>query len=167
MNQLHGMHTINMQEKIFEKTDYPNSAVIHFDFHRCTGCKVCELMCSFHHHDFFSTSFSRIHIFNDIFFGHNKAHFCLQCTTPQCLIACPNKAIYINETTGAKIIDTEKCDACGRCADACPFNRERFILRISPNKQNYIKCDLCNGSPQCVEWCAPKALSYLKRGRQN
>jgi len=154
-----------MQRKIYDKTECINSDVIDFDYHKCTGCKVCELICSFHHYKFFSTSFSRIHVFNDIFFGHNKANYCLQCTTPQCCIICPIKAISIDKKTGVKIIDIEKCDACGKCADVCPFNKEGFVLRISPNNQNYIKCDLCNGDPQCVEWCAPKALTYIKRGK--
>ena len=153
-----------MQNKKCDDNNYHRSDVISFDYNKCTGCKVCELICSFHHHNFFSTSFSRIHIFNDLFFGHNKANYCLQCTIPQCLIACPINAIDIDKKTGAKIIDKEKCDACGKCAKACPYNKEGFVLRVSPNKLSYIKCDLCDGCPQCVEWCAPKALTYLKRG---
>jgi anaerobic carbon-monoxide dehydrogenase iron sulfur subunit len=153
-----------MQNKKFDVSNYFKSDMINFDFKKCTGCKVCELVCSFHHYNFFSTSFSRLHIFNDIFNGHNKAHYCLQCKTPQCYIACPINAIYIDEKTGAKIIDPSKCDACGKCADACPYNKEDFVIKASPDKQNYIKCDLCNGCPECVEWCAPKALTYFKRG---
>jgi anaerobic carbon-monoxide dehydrogenase iron sulfur subunit len=159
-----GIHPIIMHERKLDKKDCLESDAIHFDFHKCTGCKVCELVCSFHHHNFMSTSFTRIHIFNDLFFGRNKAYFCLQCTTPQCYHACPKNAIYFDELTGAKIIDPKICDSCGKCAIACPFNKEGFVLRKTPDEQNYIKCDLCGGTPQCVEWCAPKALSYIKRG---
>ena len=129
--------SINMQEKILIKRITLIQMLLHFDYNKCTGCKVCELICSFHHYNFFSTSFSRIHIFNDYFLGIIKPIIVCSAQSLNVIIACPINAIYIDEKTGAKIIDTEKCDACGKCAEACPYNKEGFVLRMSPNKQSY------------------------------
>ena len=148
------------------KTKLPESDTIKYDSTKCTGCKVCEMVCSFTYNGFFSPSFSRVHIFNDIFSGHNSIDICRQCDIPQCYFACPVEAIYIDKNTGGRIIDEKKCNACGKCAEACPYNKNGFILRNDPNKKIFVKCDLCDGNPKCVEWCAPKALSYVKRGEK-
>lgn len=153
-----------MQKEISKVKKLPESDNIVFDSTKCTGCKVCELVCSFSQNNVLSPSLARIHIFNDLFFGLNRADNCRQCVSPQCYYVCPVDAIYIDENTGGRILDDEKCNGCGKCAEACPYNKEGFIIRYEPDKKVFIKCDLCWGEPKCVEWCAPKALSYIRRG---
>jgi Fe-S-cluster-containing dehydrogenase component len=151
-----------MKEK-FQQKELPISDNLSYDSKKCTGCKLCELVCSYYHNGLFKTSISRIHIFNDVFSGFNKADICRQCIEPQCYHKCPINAIYIDENTGARIIDGEKCDGCGVCANSCIFNEEKHVIKYDQDKKVFIKCDLCNGNPKCVEWCVTKALTFVKR----
>lgn len=139
------------------------SDTLHYDPSKCTGCKLCEFVCSFVHEGTFSPNLSRIHIFNDIFSGQNKADICHHCLSPNCYYACSFNAIYIDEKNGARILDETKCTSCGACVEACPFNENGKIIKYNTNKQTYFKCDFCGGTPKCVEWCAPNALTHKKR----
>jgi Fe-S-cluster-containing hydrogenase component 2 len=40
----------------------------------------------------------------------------------------------------------------------CPFG----VISINPDKKEMIKCDLCEGNPQCVKWCPTGALEFTK-----
>ena len=155
------MTSSNYQENMNGK---PPHSRIFFDLNKCTGCRVCELVCSFVHYNEFNPSLARIHIFNDLFTGKNRASICQQCIQASCIEACPVDAIYIDETTNALIIDSEKCVACGQCAKACPWNEGNYVIKHDEKRNLFIKCDLCGGHPHCVEWCAPKALTYDRGG---
>lgn len=91
-----------------------------------------------------------------------SASFCPQCDGAQCVFSCPVKAIFIDEKTGARVIDEARCTGCGACAKACPFNTEQDILTFNPEKGVYVKCDLCIGldGPLCVGVCPQGALKY-------
>jgi Fe-S-cluster-containing dehydrogenase component len=76
-----------------------------FDSTKCTGCKVCELVCSFFHERVFSPSLTKIHIFNDLFSGINRATInfeeCDLCGgEPKCVEWCVTKALSYNEEAG-------------------------------------------------------------------
>jgi Fe-S-cluster-containing hydrogenase component 2 len=80
--------------------------------------------------------------------------------TPACYYACPvSDAVRVDRETGAVIIDEKKCIACGRCAEACLLG----MITYNPSKKVYLKCDLCEGEPKCVEWCPSNALKYDRR----
>ena len=48
----------------------------------------------------------------------------------------------------AKMI-TEECINCGACYDACPLG----VIKEHPDRPVAYKCDLCDGTPQCVAFC--------------
>lgn len=146
---------------LVSKQKLPKSNILRYDNSVCTGCKVCELVCSFYHEKIFSQSLARLHIFNDIFYGKNRANLCLQCDDPQCYYACPVSAIIIDENTGARLIDNSLCTGCGSCAQECPYNKEGHVIKQHENENIYYKCDLCGGDPKCVEWCPTGALAYI------
>ena len=55
---------------------------------------------------------------------------------------------------GVVHVDRKKCTGCKMCVGACPFGAMRFIEGVAT------KCDQCNGSPYCVEFCRARALTY-------
>ena len=136
---------------------------IEFDPSKCWWCLACELACSLYHEGECSRSFSRLHIELDLLNGEVTGHICRQCEFPACLYACPIEgALTIDEETGSRIINEENCIGCGLCARNCPYNGEGWVIRSRADKRKFFKCDLCGGTPQCVEICPTKALTYRR-----
>ncbi|MCX8204772.1 MAG: 4Fe-4S dicluster domain-containing protein [Candidatus Nezhaarchaeota archaeon] len=129
-----------------------------FDPDRCTGCRNCEAACSLKHYGEanYSKSFIR-HVF-DPAVGTFQAILCLHCEEPICAASCISKAIEKDEA-GIVRINTVKCVGCRSCVYACPLSAPFFdeFLRAS------VKCDLCNGDPECVKFCSSGALRAYPR----
>jgi len=93
--------------------------------------------------------------------GECAPETCRQCDSPECFFVCPVDAVIIHPLTGARIIAESECIACGKCAEACPFNEGGKI--IGSNEKHYFKCDLCSDrekGPICVEACPWGTLEY-------
>jgi Fe-S-cluster-containing hydrogenase component 2 len=69
---------------------------------------------------------------------------------------CPAEAIFLEESTGAKILNEEKCIGCRMCMIAYPFG----AISIDPLTKKVVKCDLCSGEPACAQWCPTGAIEY-------
>jgi Fe-S-cluster-containing hydrogenase component 2 len=148
----------------------------------CIGCLTCEVVCSDIHRDAGLSEMPRIRIYDldtvevrpEIIrnYGDRGQFFpepCLQCPDPPCLAVCPVDAFYVEDGTGARVIDADRCIACGKCEQACAFaaldeqlatNDGRFGQRsritYDPQLNAYTKCDLCyfrEEGPVCVERC--------------
>lgn len=130
----------------------------------CGGCKKCEMVCSLYHEDVISPALARITVKQDIFGGYIcKAMPCLQCDGPDCLLACPVPgALYVDDRTGARVIDQEKCTGCKLCLEACPTTPKG--IRYNVESKVCFKCDLCDGNPQCVKFCPTGALGFVRAG---
>lgn len=88
----------------------------------------------------------------------SENHFCRQCPSPECLDACPEKAIYVDRKTGARVVDTDICIGVGACVNACQFG----MIRLDKETNQAFKCDLCGGDPQCAKWCPTGAITVKK-----
>lgn len=66
--------------------------------------------------------------------------------------------MYLDQRTGAIVIDEEKCIRCLACLEACPFE----AIQVSPSGE-MLKCDLCGGDPVCVKYCPPREERNLPR----
>ena len=130
------------------------------DLERCIGCRTCALACSFEHDDEFNLAFSRISPLWLKDLGRFLPYTCQQCEEPLCVQACPRNGITVDKDTGAKIVDESLCIGCRSCFYACPFG----IPIIHPLTGCMNKCDLCGGSPQCVQECPREALSFAESG---
>ena len=152
-----------------QKVDFPKSDVVVHDPAICSGCGICELMCSLYHEGEVSPVLARGTLERDPFNAEYLFSSCRQCLAPSCYISCPfpDKAIKIDRQTGVKYIVDEECTGCKKCIRACPINPPG--LKLNKEKKLVYKCDLCRGrekGPICVEYCPQGALSVLKVKRR-
>jgi len=128
---------------------------------RCTGCRACELACSFQQKKAFHYDFSLIHaVKNKAMEGFFIPVLCYHCEDPPCAKKCPTDAIERDDASGIVRIDSEKCTGCAICMDACPW----AIPRINSEENMASICNLCNGDPLCVKFCSPGALLFEIEG---
>ena len=139
---------------------------------KCTGCQRCEANCTLANDGKPSPYMARIHIRDYVNFGvegptddfRNGDGFfgqwaiapetCKQCANAPCLNACPVGAIFVDDFSGARVVDTEKCVGCGMCKNACPWD----MPRINPETRKSSKCINCGA---CVRGCPTSALTMI------
>jgi len=75
-------------------------------------------------------------------------------------MGCTSKAGKFRQhrTVGIKI-DESKCEGCGKCKDACPFNLIDIIEGKAHN--NSAKCMRC---PICIDECPMQAIDFVDKG---
>ncbi len=129
------------------------------DADKCTGCGSCVLACSLAKEGSFSLSLSRIRIFRNEEVAEFVPKVCVQCQDAPCIAACPVDALSRNADTGAINLDRDACIGCRQCVAACPYGGVQF----DPIRNIPLICDLCGGSPACVEACQlPQAIRYAQ-----
>jgi len=109
--------------------------MIHPD--KCTGCRNCELACSFAHE--------------------------AQLRPGACVKVCPTGAMH-RSTETANLVDwaPRTCIRCKMCTVACPFGNARYDASSS----SIFKCDTCKGAPECVAFCPNGALEFIDDEQQ-
>ncbi len=132
----------------------------------CTGCGLCDLMCSLYHEGEQGQTLSRGELLGDRLVSEFTFNVCRQCPSPECYDACPNQdeALCIDETTGTKYLNPDECDGCGECIDACPFDPPG--IKLHPEKDIAFMCDLCRDraeGPICIEYCGFDALTLARK----
>ncbi len=117
---------------------------------KCTGCSLCELICSLAHFKENNPKKSAIHIRRKFPKpGIFEIRVCNQCG--RCEEVCPSEAITHKD--GIYTVDPKKCTFCGICFDECPSG----VLFTHKDVPYPIKCDLCG---ECVQVCAPEAIGW-------
>ena len=135
--------------------------IIRVDKSICAGCRTCEVVCSFIKSSVINPEVSRIQVTASFLDITLTPHPCLQCAEPLCMEACPVDAIYVDEMTGARVVDDNECIGCGDCVEACGDYFDPPRLRLDPATDVALKCDLCGGDPECVRACPTGALTYV------
>ena len=127
----------------------------------CRGCEACALVCSLLHEGESKPLLSRVMVQKDMANFKFNIVICQHCQEdgeiPECMQACPNESIRLDER-GVVMIYQDECLQCGACAAECPHHA---IFYNNQTVQSF-KCDLCaaNGSsPACVEICPVEALT--------
>jgi anaerobic carbon-monoxide dehydrogenase iron sulfur subunit len=60
-------------------------------------------------------------------------------------------------------VDYDVCIGCRMCVAICPFGAMGFDVLA----KKVMKCDLCDGDPQCARFCDVHAVSYLDANEQS
>jgi len=141
----------------------------YFDQTRCIGCHACDVVCKdWHDIQEEGVSWRRIvtteqGTYPGLFVAFLSLS-CCHCVHPACASACPAGAIAKSRENGVVAVDQELClgrDACGVCAEACPYGVPQFASGQDAKMQ---KCTFCpdrvgaGENPACVAACPVRAL---------
>jgi len=126
------------------------------DPRKCTGCGLCEYVCSLEKEGFPNPAFSRIRVIR-LSPLLNTALACRFCEDPPCVYACPRKALRQSDEGNMIIVEEELCDGCGWCIQACPYGG----IIMKPGENIVAVCDLCGGEPKCLDLCPEEALEIV------
>jgi anaerobic dimethyl sulfoxide reductase subunit B (iron-sulfur subunit) len=134
----------------------------YFDSSRCVQCRTCELACKSANDVEPGVRWRRL---TDEWCGEfprvTRTFFsvaCMHCGFPACAAACPTGAIAKRPDDGIVVVDRARCDGCGECLPACPYDVPEF------GKDGTMqKCDFCigiGGEPACTQSCPTEALRF-------
>jgi len=127
---------------------------------KCSGCRICELMCSMIHHEgLFNPRWGLLRVEINRKPGMDtplsmidRPFVCAQCEPAPCAECCPEGAFERDQSTGIWRIRRDSCTGCGLCLEECP----NHVIVIHDGRA--MKCDLCGGEPVCVRFCPTGAL---------
>ena len=92
----------------------------------CSGCRMCEIMCSLSKTGTVNRYRARIRVVASEE-GIHSPIICQHCENPPCQEACPVPgAMYIDSSTGAVVVDDSECTGCLACVEACPAKARIF-----------------------------------------
>ena len=117
----------------------------------CTGCRNCEIACSYIKEGLMNPKKARIHPIR-IGAVYDNPVVCRQCRNPPCAKNCPVNAI--EDRGNIVYVDEKKCIGCGVCVQECPFG----AIAIHPDKGVAIKCDQCG---HCIKYCPTGKLRFI------
>jgi Fe-S-cluster-containing hydrogenase component 2 len=114
---------------------------------KCTGCHLCELVCSLFHLGVINPEKSAIRIQkDDLDTSMNTPLVCRQCKEMKCL----------EGEDVAEKLEKEQFHWVKARAGRCPFDS---LSVFGPHAYH---CDLCGGHPQCVRVCTSEAIRVKK-----
>jgi len=127
----------------------------------CSGCRRCEMVCSFSHEKEFGSSISRITVVKEDLLGLDLPLVCWHCDPCKAMENCPAEALK-RERNSLISVSEEKCVGCGKCLENCAIG----AVKLHPSRNIPLICDQCGGKPLCVEKCPTKALTYIETEMQ-
>lgn len=135
-----------------------------FDQNKCVGCNACSAACILENG--WEVNPRMVYTYNNEAVNSlpliNLSLACNHCEIPVCLEGCPSGSYFRDETTGAIVINDEKCIGCKYCKWNCPYDAPKF----DTGKRVIGKCNLCytglaiGRMPACTSACPTGALSY-------
>ena len=121
----------------------------------CTGCRICEIVCSLSHERVINPEKSRIYIQRRYEESLYVPYVCQNCSDPDCVAVCPTSALS-QDGKGVILPDQDLCTGCELCVQACPYD----AIRYNEAASRILVCDHCGGKPLCVEFCATQAIQF-------
>ena len=130
------------------------------DHSKCTGCRLCEVVCSAKKNGSVNPGRARIGVVKWEQACVDMPMICQQCESAPCMMVCPVKALTVDEKLNRVTVNYDLCIGCRFCVAACPFG----AMSMDSATRKVVKCDLCDGEPMCVRFCETKALQYEEAG---
>ena len=135
-----------------------------FDYNKCCGCRICEVVCSIKHFGEFNPELSRIRVY-DFYNGLIQVpSSCWGCRSRWaveeafCMEACPVPEALSwyqgDKRLNVPVVNEELCTQCLMCVDAC----QAKAMRVNPRTGFPMVCDRCSGDPECVKACPTGAI---------
>lgn len=131
--------------------------VITIDPSKCTGCRICEIVCSLTKEGVVNPLKARIQIVKDESRSLSVPMICQQCYNAPCTAMCPAGALDQENNSGLVIHDPNLCVGCKSCVVVCPFG----AIGIDTEANKVFKCDHCGGDPTCVSFCETEAIQLV------
>ena len=125
------------------------------DVDKCTGCRLCEAICSVNKEGESNPLKSRIQVEEYIMEGMRVPRICINCADPLCIPACPTEALTKDEVTGWTMLNDDECTQCGACTAVCltgALSIKRPEMSVSFDQK---KCSICE---LCVPTCPTRAM---------
>lgn len=145
-----------------------------FDPSRCVNCYACEIACKqenslapqiYCQPGSTGPRWRKVMTLEEGHFPDTKIAYlslsCMHCGDPDCIKACPAKAISKRPADGIVEINPTKCIGCRFCSWACKFGAPQFGL-----DGHMQKCQMCQSllekgeQPACVTTCTTGAIQY-------
>ncbi len=146
----------------------PNQLGFQLDMEHCIGCRACQGACKQQNQVELGAEYRRVETFDGGTYPSPFRNFmsmsCNHCESPACIKSCPVGAITKRDTDGIVILDTNVCNGCKRCMEACPYGAPQF----NPVTKKVEKCHMCYQRidaglpPACVQTCMARVLKYGK-----
>lgn len=130
---------------------------------KCTGCRICEMVCSIKKEGVNNPTRARIQVIKWDAAALSMPIVCQQCQDPPCLAVCPVNALSRDENLGVVNLAQDVCIGCKACVASCPFG----AIGIDTKADRITKCDLCEGDPTCVKFCDTGAIQFLTASTLN
>jgi len=124
----------------------------------CSGCRICELVCSIYHEGVINPEKAGIAIARDYDQLQCIPQVCRLCRKPKCIEACQLGALRQDPETRLIWINQDLCNGCGLCVEACPFHAIHYNKEV---KKIYV-CDQCQGKFLCIVFCPKNALELVE-----
>ncbi|MGI9952696.1 4Fe-4S dicluster domain-containing protein [Moorellaceae bacterium AZ2] len=149
------------------------------DLKKCVGCYACQIACKDEHCDNNWMPYAmpqpdtgqfwlRVNQYERGARPHVKVTYlpvlCQHCDNGPCMPACKVGAIYKRDD-GLVLIDPAKCNGCGDCVDACPydaifFNKDLNIAQKCTGCAHLIDGKRPIAVPRCVDNCHVNAIQF-------
>lgn len=88
--------------------------------------------------------------------GVDIPNVCGPCEEAPCVEVCPVYAMRRDPVSKMVYMDGDKCILCKSCVGACVNG----VIRLDIQRMRIIKCDHCDGDPECAKACPTGAITY-------
>ncbi len=152
---------------VTRKMENPMQVLVLRTLPGCSGCRICEKVCSIKHYGAINPEKSRIRVYQLYPGPIDVPIVCQYCEDKPCVEACPHGALIYPHESFLMKVDSELCLGqrnCGLCNQACIDAGRGGCITFYPGEHDYAQlCDLCGGDSECAKYCPSDTLRFLPK----